>query len=234
MKGLLVVSVAAMLCGYVLAAEQSTQRDRDQDKATQQTQQTQQQHSNRGSRPCSTGAGAQQSGMLHKTSKLIGKEVKNTQNENLGSIHDLVLTADHQQVSYAALSSGGTLGMGAKYYAVPWSAIQVGPQGDITMSISKSQLDQASAFDKNNWPAQPDWQLTSSMPGPDVRTAIAEPSKPRIRARIETLSHRSGPGPDRTQTPRSRLRVQIGRLTSRPLRQAPSGRERRTPTGTGR
>ena len=57
------------------------------------------------------GAGApRRRGMLHRTSKLIGKEVKNTQNENLGSIHDLVLTSDHQQVSYAALSSGGTCG----------------------------------------------------------------------------------------------------------------------------
>lgn len=156
-RGLLVVSVAAMLCGYVLAAEQSTQRD--QDRTTQQTQQQAQQQRQQAMQQAT---GAQTSGMLHKTSKLIGKEVKNTQNEDLGSIYDLVLTSDHQQVSYAALSSGGTWGMGAKYYAIPWSAIRVGPQGDITMSISKSQLDQAAAFDRNNWPSQPDWQLTSA------------------------------------------------------------------------
>jgi len=151
-RGLLVVSVAAMLCGYVLAAEQSTQRD--QDRTTQQTQQQTQQQRQQAT-------GAQTSAMLHRTSKLIGKEVKNTQNEDLGSIYDLVLTSDHQQVSYAALSSGGTWGIGAKYYAIPWSAIQVGSQGDIVLPISKSQLDQASGFDRNNWPAQPDAQLMS-------------------------------------------------------------------------
>jgi sporulation protein YlmC with PRC-barrel domain len=162
-KGLLVVSVAAALCGYVLAAESSTQRD--QNRTKQQTQQNQQQTPQMqqpGQQAAQSGADApMMSGKLHRTSKLIGKDIKNAQNEDLGSIYDLVLTSDHQQVSYAALSSGGTWGIGARYYAVPWSSLQVGPQGDITTSISKSQLDQA-AFDRNNWPAQPIAQLTSS------------------------------------------------------------------------
>lgn len=162
-KGLLVVSVAAVLCGYVLGAESSTQRD--QNRTKQQTQQNQQQTPQMqqpGQQAAQSGADApMMSGKLYRTSKLIGKDVKNAQNEDLGSIYDLVLTSDHQQVSYAALSSGGTWGIGARYYAVPWSSLQVGPQGDITTSISKSQLDQA-AFDRNNWPAQPIAQLTSS------------------------------------------------------------------------
>ncbi len=202
-KGLLVVGLAAMLCGYVLA-EQSARTD--QDKATQQTQQqTQQQRQ----QAMPQGAGARQSGMLHKTSKIIGKEVKNTQNEDLGSIDDLVLTADNQQVSYAALSTGGALGVGAKYYAIPWSALQVGPQGDITLSISKSQLDQATAFDRNNWPAQPNWQLTSStmpgqMPGqqPTMGTQRGTTDQTRDRTPSDTSAARPGQSTDRTQTPR--------------------------------
>lgn len=154
---LLVVSIAAVLCGYVLAAEPSAQRD--QDKAKQPTQQSTQQQRQSASQ---LGTETQMSGKLHRTSKLIGKKVKGIQNEDLGHVYDLVLTSDHQQVSYAALSSGGAWGMGAKYYAVPWSAIQVGAQGDITTSLNKSQLEQATAFDKNNWPVQANMQLTSS------------------------------------------------------------------------
>jgi sporulation protein YlmC with PRC-barrel domain len=138
----------------MFAAEQATQRD--QSRTTQQTPPSQQP-----TMPSVPGAQLM-SGTLHRTDKLLGADVKNAQGEDLGKIYDLVLTPDHQQISYAALSTGVTLGVGAKYYAIPWSAFQVGPQGNLTASISKSQLDQASGFSRNNWPAQPDWQLTSA------------------------------------------------------------------------
>lgn len=218
-KGLLVVSVAAMLCGYVLAAEQSTQKD--QDKATQQTQpQSEQQRQ----QAMPQGAGAPMSGMLHRTSKLLGKEVKNTQNENLGSIHDLVLTSDDQQVSYAALSSGGALGVGAKYYAVPWSALQVSPQGDITMAISKNQLDQATAFDKDNWPAQANWQLTSSMGQGPMGSQRGTMDQSRDRTGSDTSPSRPGQTMDKTQTPRSGT-SDTGRTTERSTAQTDSQRQ---------
>jgi sporulation protein YlmC with PRC-barrel domain len=168
-RGLLVIGLVGLLCGHVLAAEQSTRSDRETTQQTQQQQtqqQRQQQTQQQGLETMRQGASAPQSAALQRTSKLIGKDVKNTQNEDLGSIYDLVLTSDHQQVSYAALSHGGTWGFGAKYFAIPWSAFQVGPQGDLILSVSKNQLEQASGFDRNNWPVQADTQwLTSTRQG---------------------------------------------------------------------
>jgi len=163
-RGLLVVSLAGLLCGSVFAAEQSTPSNRE---TTQQTPpQGWQQSPQPGQPTMGPAATAPQAGMLERTSKLIGKSVKNTQNEDLGSIYDLVLTADHQQVSYAALSYGGTWGLGAKYFAVPWSAFQVDAQGNVVLPVSKNQFEQASGFDRNHWPAQADAQwLTSTGSG---------------------------------------------------------------------
>jgi sporulation protein YlmC with PRC-barrel domain len=205
LKGLVVVSVAAMLCGYVLAAEQSTQRDQDKNKqqgqqtqqGQQSTQQTQQQKQ-QGMQSMGGITGMQTSGTLHRTSKIIGKDVKGAQNENLGSVYDLVLTSDDQEVSYAALSSGGTWGMGAKYYAIPWSALQVNSQGDITTSLTKSQLDQAS-FDKNNWPAQASPQLMSStssgaMSGQSSQMGTQRQSTDQTRDRDATDAGRTRSG----------------------------------------
>ena len=47
---------------------------------------------------------------LVKAGALIGKTVKNPQGESLGVVHDIVLTPNHQQSSYIALSSGGIFG----------------------------------------------------------------------------------------------------------------------------
>jgi len=223
LKGLVAVSVAAMLCGYVLAAEQSTQRDQDKNKQqTQQSQQTQQQRQQT-TQPMAGMTGMQTSGTLHRTSKIIGKDVKDAQNENLGSVYDLVLTSDDQEVSYAALSSGGTWGMGAKYYAIPWSALQVNSQGDITTSLTKSQLNQA-AFDKNNWPAQASPQLMSStssgaMPGQSSQMGTQRQSTDQTRERDtgDISRTRSGQTSDQQSTSGSQIDTgsQTGAATGR-------------------
>lgn len=187
-KWLLVASVATLFCGHVFAAEQSKQKD--QGRTTQQIQEQTQAVQQQRQQVLQPGGEVPMSGKLHQTSKLIGKQIKNAQNEDLGSVYDLVLTSDHQQVSYVALSSGGTWGIGAKYYAVPWSALQIGPQGNITTSISKNQLGQT-AFDKNNWPVQPTAQLMSStspgaMPGQssqmDTQRQFTDTSRDRTRS----------------------------------------------------
>jgi sporulation protein YlmC with PRC-barrel domain len=239
-KGLLVVGVAAVLCGYVLAGEPSTQRD--QDKAKQPTQRqtqpsTQQQTQQQRQQASQQGMDAQMmSGKLHRTSKLIGKEVKDAQNEDLGSIYDLVLTSDHQQVSYAALSSGGTWGMGAKYYAVPWSAFQVNAQGDITTSLNKNQLDQMAAFDRDNWPAQANAQLTSSigqgaMSRPSWQTDTQRQSTTdQTRDRSTTDTGQTRPGQTTDRVGGQQGTSDTDRTTDRPGSQTGAGAQAGTTT----
>jgi sporulation protein YlmC with PRC-barrel domain len=104
----------------------------------------------------------QQPTQLVKTNDLIGKKLMSSQNEDLGTIHDLVLAQDYQQVSYAALARGGVLGMGSKLFAIPWTAVKVGTDGKPTANISKQTLDQATGFDDKNWPSQGDSRLLSA------------------------------------------------------------------------
>jgi sporulation protein YlmC with PRC-barrel domain len=161
-RGLLVVSVIGLLCGYALAAQQSGQNEPNKPATSDRTTsppaagttgQTTQPTAGIG------GQAAQQSMPLVKSSELIGKKLINTQNEDLGTIHDLVLTPDSKQVSYAALAHGGVFGIGSKLFAIPWNAIKVGADGKPTANISKQTLDQSPGFKDDNWPSQADSRL---------------------------------------------------------------------------
>ncbi len=57
---------------------------------------------------------------LYRGSKLIGADVENAQGENLGNIKDVVLNS-RGHIEYAVLAFGGFMGMGEKYFAVPWA-----------------------------------------------------------------------------------------------------------------
>ena len=54
---------------------------------------------------------------------LIGEDVYNTKDEDLGDIKEIMLDMNNGKIAYAVLSFGGFLGMGDKLFAVPWSAL---------------------------------------------------------------------------------------------------------------
>jgi sporulation protein YlmC with PRC-barrel domain len=166
-SGLLVVSVIGLLFGYAWAAQQSTPSTPDNTSA-QGSQATSPSGSSTMGQTMSqsrTGSAAQPMS-LQRTSELIGKELKNAQGENLGTIHDIVLTPDFRQVSYVALSSGGVLGMGSKLYAIPWSAIHVAADGTVTASLDKQALQQVPMFSSSDWPSQASSEgLSTGMAG---------------------------------------------------------------------
>jgi hypothetical protein len=84
---------------------------------------------------------------------LIGSEVVNAHNENLGTIEDLVIDAAAGRIAYAVLSFGGFLGMGDKYFAIPWNAFHFNlAEKRVVLNLDKKQLENAPGFDKNNWP----------------------------------------------------------------------------------
>jgi sporulation protein YlmC with PRC-barrel domain len=90
----------------------------------------------------------------HRTSQIVGADVENAQGEDLGKIEDLVLDPQNGRVSYAVLSFGGFLGLGEKYFAIPWNALQAKAGEDDTMilNVDKEKLQNAPGFDRNNWP----------------------------------------------------------------------------------
>jgi sporulation protein YlmC with PRC-barrel domain len=92
------------------------------------------------------------SGLL-KASQLIGMKVEGTDGKKLGDIKDLVVDREDGSIDYAVLDFGGIIGIGDKYFAVPWQALQIAPDNKkLLIDVSKKELKDAPGFDKKNWP----------------------------------------------------------------------------------
>jgi sporulation protein YlmC with PRC-barrel domain len=94
----------------------------------------------------------------YRGSKLIGADVENTQGEDLGKIEDIVVDRHDGRMTYAVLSFGSFLGLGGKYFAIPWNALTVkaGEEDTLILNMDKERLQNAPGFDKNNWPNMAD------------------------------------------------------------------------------
>ena len=60
-----------------------------------------------------------------RASDLMGVAVYNNNNKDLGKIENLAVDPSSGKIRYAVLEFGGFLGMGDKYFAVPWSALKL-------------------------------------------------------------------------------------------------------------
>lgn len=84
---------------------------------------------------------------------LIGNDVYNADDEDLGDIKEIMLDVESGNVAYAVLSFGGILGLGEKLFAVPWSALALDTENKrFMLNVSKSHLENAPGFDKDSWP----------------------------------------------------------------------------------
>jgi sporulation protein YlmC with PRC-barrel domain len=92
--------------------------------------------------PTNTGFMAQQPGD-RLASRLVGLNIQNTANENIGEIYDIVLT-DAGAVKAYIVSVGGFLGMGTRYVAIDPKAVTLARQDEknwkATMNANKDQL----------------------------------------------------------------------------------------------
>ena len=94
---------------------------------------------------------------------LIGEDVYNHKDEDLGDIKEIMLDMTTGQVAYAVLSFGGFLGIADKLFAVPWNALKLDTENKrFILEVDKEQLESAPGFDKDDWPdmADPTWQNT--------------------------------------------------------------------------
>lgn len=94
---------------------------------------------------------------LVKSSEVVDVSVKNRTGESLGEIQELVLDKITGQVRYVVLSFGGFLGMGDKFFALPWNALKYDENQDaFIIGLDKETLKRAPGFDKNSWPNMSD------------------------------------------------------------------------------
>jgi sporulation protein YlmC with PRC-barrel domain len=84
---------------------------------------------------------------------LIGDNVVNGADENLGEITEIMIDMDSGQVAYAVLSFGGFLGLGEKLFAVPWQALDLDTVNKrFVLNVDKDRLKSAPGFDPDRWP----------------------------------------------------------------------------------
>jgi len=88
---------------------------------------------------------------------LLGNDVYNENEEDLGDIKEIMLDMTNGQVAYAVLSYGGFLGMGERLFAVPWDALKLDTANKrFILNIDKVRLENAPGFDKGHWPDMAD------------------------------------------------------------------------------
>jgi sporulation protein YlmC with PRC-barrel domain len=91
---------------------------------------------------------------------LLGNDVYNSAEEDLGDIKELMIEMSTGRIAYAVLSFGGFLGMGDKLFAVPWEALRLDTENHrFVLDVDKETLKSAPGFDKDHWPsmADPTW-----------------------------------------------------------------------------
>lgn len=89
-----------------------------------------------------------------RASKMFGETVVNRQIDNVGKIHELVIDAKKNRVTYAVLSSVGYPGMGNKLLAIPWEAFELSvSENKLILNVDREKLMAAPCFEESDtWP----------------------------------------------------------------------------------
>jgi sporulation protein YlmC with PRC-barrel domain len=112
------------------------------------------------------------SGATVRASQLLGTNIRNSQDQNVGEIKDLVVDAKSGKVRYVAVTYGGFLGVGSKLFAVPFEAFRVRRDTDttlrtsdyvLTLDVTKEQLEGAQGFDNDRWPDFADTRMAQEL-----------------------------------------------------------------------
>ena len=95
---------------------------------------------------------------------LIGNNVCNLDEEDVGDIKEIMLDVSSGEIAYAVLSFGSFFGGGEKLFAVPWSSLKLDAENKrFTLNVSKEVLKSAPGFDKDDWPNFADPTFTKGI-----------------------------------------------------------------------
>lgn len=111
---------------------------------------------------------------------LMGEDVYNRMDEDLGDIKEIMLDMQTGQVAYAVLSFGGILGMGNKLFAVPFQALELDTVNKrFILDVSKERLETPPASTRTTgptWPAPSSATPSTATTAPRPAPATAPPA----------------------------------------------------------
>ncbi|MGH7047215.1 MAG: PRC-barrel domain-containing protein [Stellaceae bacterium] len=84
-----------------------------------------------------------------RASKMIGSDVYDTQNQNIGSVKDLIIDKDGRVAAAVVAVGGGFLDSNGKNVAVPLADIK-SDNNRLTLNMTKNQIKEAQNYDMTN------------------------------------------------------------------------------------
>jgi sporulation protein YlmC with PRC-barrel domain len=86
-------------------------------------------------------------------SSIIGDKVHNEEGEHMGDIMDIMIDITTGKIEYFVIEFGGFLGIGVKYFAIPWGLLRVDAEKHaFVFNQKRKSLEEAPGFDKDHWP----------------------------------------------------------------------------------
>ncbi len=80
-------------------------------------------------------------------SKVKGTAVYDSAGDKVGHVEDIVLDKQSDRIMFAALGSGGVLGVGEKYFPVPWSMLDYSTdKGGYVVPVAQDVLSKAPTY----------------------------------------------------------------------------------------
>jgi len=92
-------------------------------------------------------------GRVDRASKVIGENIRNLTDQKIGEVEDLIVDVGAGRVVHAIIASGGFLGLGETFSAVPPSALKQDESRHLLqLDTTKEALTAAPHFKKSDWP----------------------------------------------------------------------------------
>ncbi|HEY0115890.1 MAG TPA: PRC-barrel domain-containing protein [Allosphingosinicella sp.] len=94
-----------------------------------------------------------ETGRLIGSNKVEGTAVYSRSGSRLGSIYNFMVDKRSGKVEYAVMTYGGFLGMGTRYYPLPWDILEYDTRlGGYRVDMLERDLERAPSFDRDSEP----------------------------------------------------------------------------------
>jgi sporulation protein YlmC with PRC-barrel domain len=113
-----------------------------------------------------------------RSDELVGTEVRDAQNDALGSVEDLVMSSQAGKIAYVVIARGGIFGIDEKYVPVPWDDFKIAPNLNLlVLATTKAVLDTAPQATKEQFATPGQFEQVSQKVDAYWKTHLSDKGK---------------------------------------------------------